>query len=222
MKHYLLLFSLLGVLIVGCKSPTSPGSGAEIETLFPLAYGNYWIYDAKVFNPDGSVQGESTQTNEVLGTQTIQGHPAFTTDFDGSQEFLFFSGNDLMSTPSDSSVPQIIIRYPMNMGQTITTVDTTIHFSFDTTFSESLRQKQTLTFSSIEQVTVPAGTFPCYHFEILSIINYSVFGSGFNDTGRVHLFLSPGVGLVKELVFQNDSGRVTMQNSEELTSYRVK
>jgi hypothetical protein len=221
--HHLLLLCAFAIFLGGCKSSTSPGDPTTIQQLFPLAYGNYWTYDQKVFNSDGSIQNETTQTNEIIGTQPVHGHQGFNADFGSGAGILYFSGSDLLQVQSDSSVPQVMLHYPMYMGQTITLQDTTIVFKVDTAVLEILSQNVQLTFHSAgDQVIVPAGTFSCYHFENRSITAYQGGTYGKTDTSSLHLYYSPGVGLIRETVYASDSGTVKLVATQELMSYRVK
>jgi hypothetical protein len=178
--------------------------------------GNYWVYDAKAYNSDGSVAAKITQTVEVTGTETFQGHPSFDVDVGSGPtggQLYFYSGSDLYAGFTGGINPnsQIMLRYPMSPGETFVISDTTYYASY--------RYREELIFRGNNQsVTVPAGTFSCYRFEHLSMSGNATK----LDTQQIdEQFFSPGVGLIEINTYGKDTLAMKLGVSEQLTSYRV-
>ena len=210
-----IIFCITAFFFASCKSSTAPHDGTTIEQLYPMSYGNYWIYENQTYNPDGSITDDITQTTEITGTKNFNEHPGFLADFgNGSPPITFFySGSDLYEVAPGSidPTPFLILRYPMNSGEVFVVPDTANHNS-------NPDQQQIIFRGSNEPVTVSAGTFNCYHFSELFLSGTRAL----SDTSEVQeLFFSAGIGLIENKIYSKDPRKLALASLYQLKSYRV-
>lgn len=214
--QYLLLLCSFVLFFGSCKNATTPDT-ATIEQLFPMSVGNSWTYHSQSFNQDGSISKDTTLAwLTITGTQQYQGHLAYITAFGGGsdQSLLFYSGSDLMqvSSSSPSSAPQSILHYPMNSGSTFTFRDTTYPDGRVDRSLLVLRGKN-------ENVTVPAGSFSCYHFETLDVYGMpSSLDTGYSED----LYFASNVGWIQGKSYSRNNGVRYLGSMQSLKSYVVK
>jgi|AntRauTorcE11898_2_1112593.scaffolds.fasta_scaffold02014_4 hypothetical protein len=183
-----LLLILLGYGSAACASSYARSS-FEPNALIPLAVGNSWSY--------AQVGGIETATAEVLKSEHQM----------DSSWFLYKEFGDIFWLKNDEGdqveainafgtrelphrLEEEIIFYSPGEGPTAYKISGG-HIQYN---------------SCEEQLTVPAGTFPCHAYTI-------DLGDGISSVN----YYSPGVGLIRN-EFATDTGTVIF----ELTEYRVK
>ncbi len=190
MKKYLLGLLLF---IVGCSSSNGPASNMYI---MPLAVGNRWIGNVTVTDSTGAVLSTQLDTLPVYGTKVAGGETwYFQTTFPkvlkakaGTVGLTFDTVAYAFTNRSDGlyrndtflvDPPRRIAKYPASVGDTV---------SFS---PESIPIMDFILVHGIaEPVTVPAGTFSCYHYQDwYPTTHASVLAS---DS-----YYAPGVGLVE-------------------------
>ena len=222
LRHFL-FFCLLGVFFSNCKSPSAskddPSNNSTVDTtsirqLFPLAYGDYWTNDIKQYDTNGFITKEQTQTQELIATTKRHGALGYVLD-DGSsfQQGYFYSDSDVFAFEASDTIFNsfgLFLRYPMTPGVPITLEDGIM-------FNDIYSHTELLFVGKGEEVTVPAGTFSCYHFENITIVT----SPDFTDSTKMVYYLCPGVGLVRETSWTKNSGTMKLENDQQLLSYRV-
>jgi len=182
------LLILLGYgLAAGASSYTR--SSLEPNALIPLAVGNSWSYV--------QVGGTETATAEVLKSKNRE----------GSSWFLYKEFGDIFWIRNDEEgqVEAInafgVHELPGNLEEEVVLYSPG---KAPTAYRNSGGDTQYK--SCEEQLTVPAGTFPCHIYTI-------DLGDGSSSVN----YYSPGVGLIRN-EFTTDTGTVIF----ELTEYRVR
>ncbi len=219
-QYYLLFFCGFATLFGSCKSTTgsdplsqSPET-ASIDQFFPVAYGDYWIYDSQSFDSTG-LNPRVTRTVEIIDSQMNLGHESFTVSDNGNNPYsaYYFSGTGVYGIPNLVVKPAIsssylVLRSPMSIGEKLVLMDTMI---------EDVRLKRELIFKGNgESVTVPAGTFSCCRYE--STLLYA--SPAYIDTAEIaESYYAPEVGLVE--VKRYDKTGIVLTSIDQLTSYRV-
>ncbi len=185
--------SLIGLVVLitlfqfSCqKSPTGPQG---IKDLFPLAVGNYWLYEGKLCNWYCS---DSEIWEEITGKDTIaDGSSVFVKRkiiwhvpdslSDTVISYLKFEGNELREYPDKDYDCQfkILLKLPLQIGT---------EWSTDSCFCPACPRVVEITDSieAVENIAVPAGDFnDCYRI---------VTGNGSKPYTR---WFAPHIGITK-------------------------
>lgn len=217
--HHLLFLSAFALFFGSCKSATSAGDSTTIQQLFPMLVGNVWTYNDLQYDQSGAVTGEDTTQLHITGKRNFAGNDAFFLAILGpggpDSGLIYYAGSDLFSVSSlNQQVPrsQRVLRYPMAAGETL--------IMHDTTYADTSRSERVLVFRGAgESVTVPAGTFSCYHFD-----NISIYGkpSSFDTTSKEMLYFAPNIGYILDEYYSRSGGTFYRGSRTELKSYKLK
>ncbi len=185
--------------------------------LFPLTVGDLWTYHHQEFRDDGSISLDVNQDELVRSQLVFRGTPTFEISIAGDtlkdlQRYI--SGTCLYVLTNANKVPHLICElfYPSAIGKTIVLSDTTTPSQYETRLIMILR-------SATEQVTVPAGTFSCAHFD-----EYLLQGNpaALDTIPLFSLYLASGVGKVSEKDYDFNASHVQItRKSDELVSYKL-
>lgn len=218
----LCLLLLCAATFGACKeSATSPTADATLAEIFPLKVGNEYHYHLNLYNADGSIELDTTQSVLLRRQQTIIGNTAFEVSVNGDTSgsvFFYYNGtSDLYRAYSYNAVFQIerVLHYPMEIDQPFALKDTTYP-------DGSVYKTRLVLRSKNESVTVPARTFSCYHYDKIGL-SKTPTSSTFDTTGIATLYFAPGVGLVLEKDYTSTTNNAQRLAAKfELTSYIVK
>lgn len=184
MKNLLLLSLLLICTLFACKPETLPLPKEDID-FYPLAVGNYWIYDVYTIDSLGEASAQNRQdTIQITAQVATNGHNYFR--FEGTQ-----FGADIEFLRRDSS------GFLVDENGTI--------FFTSTAFNQELRRDSinpetpvaaVLTYQQSEvqmDITTDAGTFNCYNYEGTIDVLDPDYPHGVRKSSY---YLSPTIGLI--------------------------
>lgn len=178
MKHLLLLFISLTVLLVSCgddeASPTSP-SANQSEPLMPLAVGNEWNYDIEEF-----WDGELTKTTEVSMIITEKKQATCQGQEVTAYKQVFSEGGENWYFVLDS---QMYSCMPLDSIENSTSSPNSISIE-DAKTSETITFAGEETYISVDTVDVLGEPTECILFETYK-----------NEV--VKTYFKPGLGVVK-------------------------
>jgi len=206
---HIFFFLALCSIAIGCRTFTEPYP-TNLQHLFPLAVGNYWMYDMEEFQDSDHVI-EFSQTTEITGSEMVGKYQRYYIDYgNGSTDSveLFYSGQNLFATSDNFGRSLPILRYPMDVGETVVLFrEPNSSNGFDQIILNLVGRDVA--------VEVPAGNFPCYQYK-------TVIMSGSDTTDALDSYYSHGVGLVKDIQYSNTSGFLKKSAVKLLKSYLVK
>ncbi len=186
----IIVFLLSTLSFFGCKDhDTNPLVIADV--IYPLTIGNTWIFKVLSYDTLGNQYELMPSQILITGDTVIQGQQCYL-----GYETYFNRSDGLYCFTGDSGSPfALLYKYPAKVGDS---------------YSEGNR---TITVVSVnDTITVPAGTFVCYHYEVLA---------PYADTEE--RYLAPKIGLVMvESYHPLSGGRKYKAFSQELTSYTVR
>ena len=127
----------------------------------------------------------------------------------------YIAGTGLFILTNANKVPHLSrgLIYPSAIGKTIVLSDTTTPSQYETRVIMILR-------SDAEQITVPASTLSCNHFD-----EYRLQGNpaALDTIPLFSLYLASGVGKVAEKDYDFNASHVQItRQSDELVSYKLK
>jgi len=156
------------------------------------------------------------QTTEIIDTPLFNGHAAFAVDYgDGSPVTLdYYSGSGLFTVPPSKNNPTafMIMKYPLDSGETL--------IVFDSTTPDKNRNLVKMIYQGDKKtVTVPAGTFSCYQYDVISLEGIR---PKLDTVGKQEYYLSPGIGIIENKIYGMDTPTMLSRDFvNELISYRV-
>ena len=173
MKNILLIVSivLMGISL-SCKKNENPVLSTvqppivpdTSSNLLPLNIGNEWIYKTTFLDSMQNIQSVQYDTFKVAADTILSNEAWYVTDFG----YLKEKTDGLWSW---IGYPKLLYKYPAKIGDTIQTTDAINKI-----------------ISTNENYTVPYGTLPCYHYQLLYI----------NDNGYIQdYYFYPGIGFIK-------------------------
>ncbi|MDP4218798.1 MAG: hypothetical protein Q8896_00010 [Bacteroidota bacterium] len=219
-QSFALLLILGFALFPGCKSnPAAPSSdqNGNLSNIYPMKVGDSWVYRQQTFDVNGTSVQDETGTVLISGEETYQGHHAYHYGILNVPGYalVYWVDSDLYSfDPNDStSTPHMVLRYPMNVGESLTL--------FDSSIGGALRVKETATLVKTGQpISTPAGNFSCVQFRI---VNEYIYPQNIVDTNSVSdKFYADGVGLVLGRDYQYASSAHYLDGTFELQSFSLK
>src|SRR6187399_2146229 len=108
----------------GCSEDSTPNN-YTIQNVFPLKEYNSWSYRYSQYNDDGSYSDDFYAYITTEDTTTYKGMSAFEIDVVGNlgeDGVMYYSNDEVRSSdrPED-----LIVKYPMEVDETVTLIDTT-------------------------------------------------------------------------------------------------
>lgn len=185
---------LMVLILAGCLK-NDPMPSPEPLEIFPLSTGNQWH-----FRTTESNQQTTFHINEVAGDTLINGQRWFILTYDTTVKTTCrntLAGWWFLYQPSPGApvTQELYYRYPALVGERYMTGDSTL-----------------VTVTAIyEAITVPAGTFFCYHYHMVhNLENY-----------ECEEYFSPGVGFIKHVIYAPGSGSMRIASVTELIEYHL-
>jgi hypothetical protein len=179
-RYYFSLLCMAFLIIfasIDCKNNSNPidNSNNSTSQIIPLNVGNQWMRQITNYDTTGNMYYSKVDTIQVLRDTTIQsekwwflGAGIFTNRSDGFYDYESSSPNEI----------SLLFKYPTSTNNTYT-----------------YRGTPMKVMSIGDSVSVPAGTFVCYHFrQGVDSVSYSDF------------YISPNIGTVKEECYNPLSG----------------
>jgi hypothetical protein len=194
MRNSILLFIAAGVCFIGCNSVTqSP------QSLDPFAVSNSWTYSTTTFDVNGNVIGEGSDTVSIINTQ-ISGDKKEQSLNNGTRLKLTRNGDWILSEVWENMLGCSPYSIPSTPGDTMFTLH-----SIPTKINNVVGPGNYTAFvkSANVTVTVPAGTYTCYVFELDFTIENS------SSYGKTLTYISPIVGIVQREFYQGDTAAGT-------------
>lgn len=186
-----LLIPLLLITLVACKKSDSTEDPASVPSLFPLKIGNTWNFkstkmDTVITNHFNKVIKDTTLLDETWAVLTYDN--AVNSILKNKLDGLWF----VIPTKSTSGNTAILYyKYPVASGTQYMTPDSV----------------NVTVVSTNESVTVPMGTFACYHYT-MRYANKEVYQE----------YFCPGTGLVKIEKFYVNGAITVLKEKVELVS----
>ncbi len=173
--------------------PTTPDS-----VIFPLTIGNEWLSNFTEYNTSGGVVATGTSSTRVVGDSTVNDWlwQIVIDSTTGGDSTLWTNREDGAWSYTDTSATQeaLALKYPANPNDTYPYYDLTVRVA-----------------STSAIVTVPAGQFTCYYYEL----NAPVIGT----IGKI--WAAPNVGIVKAEQYNLNLIWLYLQTLVELQSYTL-
>ena len=192
MRILLLLLVAVSFMIAGCSSSNEP----SVMELFPLKVGNTWTFN---FTDEDNVTTEVVNTvkNEIT---ILQNEKWFVLDYDNELQSVCKNKSDGFwfadyNTESKIYTPELVYKYPASTGNQYET-------------NSGIKVKVV---SINEKITVPFGTFDCYHYEI-----------DYGDDMVTDEYFAPNVGLIKLVSYAVEAGQKIKKSTTELKSFVFK
>lgn len=226
--------ALLGFTLTGCldnlpviHEAQSHSSNQSSQVLMPLAVGNSWTGIETVNTVDDYTQAILTSTSErsITITDTYQSNGELwfqsTSDFVHIGNASYINRKDglhrLSSAATSTSQSKLDGEFPSSPGRLFFSEE----YATLTLYSRPEPVKLNLvreTVATDETITVPAGTYTCYHYRIYAT-PANPADSQFADLyGVEHEYYAPGIGPVK-LERIKSSGDI--ERSWELTDVKL-
>jgi len=190
MRNNTLIFILFGLGFFGRKNATQPTQPSDVFT-----QGNSWIYSNASFDSTGKAGASSIDTVSITSTQITGGKKHLLLS-DGSTLVLISNGDWALSEVWENLITCSPYRIPSTPGDTVFMLN-----SVPTKVNGVVGAGNFVSFVKATgvTVTVPAGTFNCYEFELdLTIVNTSILA-------RTLKYISSSVGVVKRETYQRDT-----------------
>ncbi len=152
---------LSALAFFGCSNTSAPSTSAT--TFFPLNQGEYWAYSISTFDSVGALISIAPDTLRVVALPARFG-PSWQTTVHSKYidtEYYSLRSDGVWRRDNYAYYPTLIHKYPTNPGDTFSTTFDTTGLSYDGTYLQEFYR----TIAVDEQVTVPAGTFSCIHYD---------------------------------------------------------
>lgn len=195
---------LIVISLTACNNnstqPTKPV--VKQDYIMPLAVGNIWVMSIKELRPDSTIYRSSIDTIRILSDTIINGIKWYIPIWSG----LYLRNNEwgLNTYESESGIEAKSYKYPAEINfswitDTLTWGSNNYPFTYDTLiYGYRIDRIDTL-------VTVPAGTFNCYHYRNFTRTFAGVETDTWKQVGGEYWF-SPGYGWIKGINYDMGSG----------------
>jgi hypothetical protein len=209
-RHIFRVIALLGILAIGCNSPTLTDNSTPSE-IWPFAIGNRWAGRVTSYNEVGGIDSTWFRTYSITGTIDL---------FDGqwyqSNPDSYYRNTSNGCYHRIDGRNEFLLKYPGNLGDTCNSQRyvriTSTGQIVDTVYGQT-------TITAVDtMVTVPRGTFTCMEY---SMAVPQLPGSSSAIASTFHYFYAPGVGPVKEIYSGYDSTQLILVNTWELVDYTL-
>lgn len=196
MKRIFLMSIVLLVLLSCSETPTGNNDDNLEHFIVPLSIANFWQYDVSVtyIYCDGAhLQCEfdyniTESTNTVLDTFGFGRGTAYVLEDNSGFQYVnentasgFFQHGRLNSSGEFSSDEKLIAKYPVSVGDIWED-------------SSGYSSKTYECVSQNEEITVPAGTFSCYVYQLID--------DDFTNEEFHKFYYAKDIGLIKEWHYQ--------------------
>jgi len=175
-----IMLMLLVSLFSGCSKddPTNPPDPDSANVIWPLAIGNSWTFQLTFFYEGDTISLE--YTTAITESVSEDGRNIYIGDDHGDfKEGLFNDSvgfHNVLVYPDSISYSGLRYKYPGQIGDSWT--------------FEYLDMESSATIEDVSvSVTVPAGTFNCYEYALIS-----------SEETRID-YCCPGIGLIKSEFF---------------------
>lgn len=190
MLQFFTIFLLLAV-VAGCsKSDDNQDQPPATPSLIPLQIGNNWNYRSTM--QDTVI---TTHFNTVIGDTSIRDEDWFIMTYDNQVSVLLNNRSDGLwfwnNSKSTMGTSILYYRYPVPAG--------TEYYTTDSVFVSVV--------SVNESVTVPMGTFSCYHYTMK-----------YPGNAVYQEYYCPGTGLIKLEKYYVDGSIIILKDKVELLS----
>ncbi|MES2767076.1 MAG: hypothetical protein V4642_14470 [Bacteroidota bacterium] len=175
---------LTGMTFGSCTKKDNPvDTPVETGVILPLKTGNHWSYRTTTTDSTEETQTKvvDTETETIINSITADGttwygmESSVGTGSMGQKPVVYYQNrNDGAWYRSYLDSAEIFYKYPAQPNTSYTALGHTMNL-----------------ISTAEKVTVPAGTYTCYHYRMV-IVNGPVFTNDY--------YLAPNVGIVKKVV----------------------
>jgi hypothetical protein len=183
MKKIIYLLILMLLMLAFSCSKENPVQNNSTNEIFPLKIGNKWTFKTT------SNSIVSTHINEVKADTLIQNEIWYILTYDTNIVTICRNKSDGWWFVAESNGSSVINwKYPAKVNDEYMTYDSTL-----------------VKITSInEQITVPAGTFNCYHYYMIH----------YKEGYTCDEYLSPGVGLIKHVVYYDTTASLVNETTE--------
>ena len=203
--NLLLCIILIGSIgLVGCENDGPTGPEPDESVIWPLAVGNYWIYEIKEYLT-GELTDTDTDTIEVVSSFIHDGNTWYLMNTD-ADEGCRNANDGLWFTGVGEDIDDFLLyKYPASVGD-----KWIIYVNMEVNDDSMEVVSGTMEVVSIsERVTVPVGTFDgCYNYRTTIKLSVS------------NILLKPDIGCVKAYATIDFFGNV-YTFSQELKSYHI-
>jgi hypothetical protein len=166
--------------------------------IFPLTIGNEWLSSYTEYNTSGGIIDAGTSATRVVGDSTVNDWlwHIVVDSMTGGGRSLWTNREDGLWWYTDTSAVQeaLVLKYPANTNDTYPYYDLTVRVA-----------------STNAIVTVPAGQFTCYYYELDAPIVGTI--------GKI--WAAPNIGLVKAEQYNLNIIWLYLQMRVELESYQL-
>ena len=215
-----LCFLIICAAAFGACKESITGSqeiSVPISDLFPLQVGNDWNYRDLGYYKSGL--RIDTINFHIREKSVYQGNPAFEfiafNDTSTLHLFYYSGSNDLFAKPRTEQA-YLILHSPLKLNEEFILIDSTD--------GGLTRNRSVLILRNTnEQITVPAGTFNCFHFDRIDLTK-KFDSTSFDTTSVFKIFLAKNVGQIMQLNYypQTPTGILGLTEKQELINYTIK
>lgn len=115
-KLFWILPVILIISFIGCKKgPTGPAPEYKIEDYFPLAVGNEWVYEIKLY-VDDSLESTDTLTMTITEIQQWNGMTVYKESFINYYVYFEDELRNYVGFPSDTTPYFVLLKEPLEEG----------------------------------------------------------------------------------------------------------
>lgn len=194
---FIFLFISLMIIIYSCNESSTDGN-SDVSSLIPFKLNNSWEYEHLIYDSSGNVFADTTITQVIKDTTIFNIH------------FYKYDNSVIHYTTKEDGIWMYFIldtgneehclyfKYPCKTGDTYP-------------FTLGRPPAIVSILSTNQNIQVEAGTFSCilYHFE-------------FDSLGYTNFYIAPGIGIIKNEVFEQRINSTSFKLSEErLLSYHL-
>ncbi len=216
----LCLLLLCAAAVGACKESVTGSQeiSIPISDLFPLQVGNDWNYRDVSYYKNGSTRTDTINFH-IRAKSVYQGNPVFefiAFNDTSTLHLLYYSGSyDLFAKPLTEQT-YLILHSSLKLNEEF--------IAIDSTDGGLTRNRAVLVLRNAnEQITVPAGTFNCYHFDRIDLTK-KMDSTSFDTTSVLKIFFAKNVGSIMQMNYspQTPAGVLGLTERQELINYTIK
>lgn len=202
----ILILLLISLISCGESTVNEPPKKSNKNEIVPLSVGTYWKYkytDYDTINPKISFSEE-----RITKDTTINNVKYFVLEklFSKNKSFCYNDNNGYFQNSKDYNV---FVKYPAQVGEIF----------YMNPYSDTVK-----VISVNQKITVPAGTFECYHYQSFDTIPRTENNGVVREKylAKVDFYYSVGVGMVLFNTTNVENNRSIVMIKKELIEYTVK